>query len=112
MKQTYQAVKSALSINVSINNDFSWKFPNRQTKAADPQKHNGTMIKQVESPWGDSILLKSFRPKNPKTKTETSGDVKQETSTESYMNIYCVGCGVSGSARIDFVKKDNNQQSG
>ncbi|KJZ80482.1 hypothetical protein HIM_00332 [Hirsutella minnesotensis 3608] len=95
----YRAVKNALTITASINKDLAWKLPQPSAKAFDPDKLQDKKLKQVKSPWGDSILLKSFNNEKLKNKKFAAG-LERESGRESYMNIYCVGCGVSGSARV------------
>nr|XP_036586224.1 uncharacterized protein CTRU02_03609 [Colletotrichum truncatum]KAF6796631.1 hypothetical protein CTRU02_03609 [Colletotrichum truncatum] len=86
IKRGYQAVQQALSIGGSINKDFSWKVPNPQSSNPDDKKLRDPGAKQAVSPWGDAILLKTF--------------TSQGQNTNGFMNIYCVGCGVSGNAKI------------
>lgn len=104
VSNAWQAIQQATTISGSINQDISWVIP-------DPDAANDIEdgdAKQVESPWGDSILLKSFQVGGDEE--EEGGDKKKEVKRQDddededglsgYLNIFCVGCGVSGSASI------------
>ncbi|KAK5655655.1 hypothetical protein OQA88_5588 [Cercophora sp. LCS_1] len=83
-------VQDTLSISGSVNKEVSWKIPDPSGSNAEAKKLKDPNAKQVTSPWGDSILLKAFG-------TQTADDSK---ALNSYMNVFCVGCGVSGSAKL------------
>jgi len=88
---TYKAVQNTLSISGSVNKDVSWKIPNPASSNPEDKKLKDPNVKQVTSPWGeDSILLKAFGTQEPNS----------NKALNSYMNIFCVGCGVSGSAKL------------
>ncbi|KAF5242897.1 hypothetical protein FOXYS1_15334 [Fusarium oxysporum] len=102
----YKAFSKATAISGSFNKEISWKLPDPSSKDPRANKLRDPDLKQVQSPWGDSILLKAFGKQpdqsskaNGKNKGETMKDGK-DSNVNGYMNIYCVGCGVSGSARI------------
>ncbi|KAK1638361.1 hypothetical protein BDP81DRAFT_392959 [Colletotrichum phormii] len=69
LKTVYKATQQAISLGGSINKEIS-----------DPK------TKQVQSPWGDSILLKALG---------SQGD-DPDKKVNAHMNIFCVGCGASG----------------
>ncbi|KAM4063224.1 hypothetical protein HRG_010216 [Hirsutella rhossiliensis] len=85
-KQIWTAVKKLIEISASINKEISWKVPS----AAQIDKIQDKHAKQVTSPWGDGILLKSFGLEESDNK-----------HLEKYLNIYCVGCSVKGQARVN-----------
>ncbi|PHH73772.1 hypothetical protein CDD82_5273 [Ophiocordyceps australis] len=86
----YTAVRDALTISASINKEFSWKIPNPAEPASDANKVVDKHAKQVSSPWGkDAIVIRSFGSQE----ADSHGVV-------SYLNVFCVQCGVEGSARI------------
>ncbi|KAH7230162.1 uncharacterized protein BKA55DRAFT_489794, partial [Fusarium redolens] len=102
----YKAISKATAISGGFNKDISWKLPDPSSKDPRANKLIDPDLKQVQSPWGDSILLKAFG-KQPDQISKANGKNKGETmkggkdsNVIGYMNIYCVGCGVSRSARI------------
>ncbi|RSL42218.1 hypothetical protein CEP54_015559 [Fusarium duplospermum] len=90
VKDKAKSLKEGAAISGSINHEFSWKLPDRENKDSKANKLKDSSTKQVESPWGDSILLKAFGKQEPGKDGKLAG----------YMNVFCVGCGVSGSARV------------
>lgn len=88
-KTVYNAIASAISIGGSIEKDISFKVPDPDSSNVWAKTLLGGLT-QTQSPWGDAILLTSLgNPNAP----GSDGVVK-------YMNIYCVGCGASGRARV------------
>ncbi|PHH65075.1 hypothetical protein CDD81_3473 [Ophiocordyceps australis] len=88
--EAYHAIKDALTISASINKEFSWKIPNPEEPKSEANKLVDKQAKQVSSPWGkDAIVIRSFGSHE----ADAHGVVK-------YLNIFCVECGVQGSARI------------
>ncbi|KAH8897556.1 hypothetical protein GQ53DRAFT_637385 [Thozetella sp. PMI_491] len=81
-KVVVDTVKKATTIHASINKSISFRLPDPAKPAS--RKLQNKEARQAVSPWGDAILLKSITNKG---KT-------------GYMNVYCVGCGVSGGASI------------
>ncbi|KAJ6443387.1 transcription elongation factor spt6 [Purpureocillium lavendulum] len=71
-----------LSLGESFSKDLSFKFPN-----SDPGKGLSKLInpktKQAVSPWGDSVLLLSAG-----------------SGPYGSLNVYCVGCGASGTVKL------------
>lgn len=90
IKKVYTAVQQATSISGSINKDISWKLPNPASNDENAKKLRDPNAKQVTSPWGDSILLNAIG----------SQEKSEDKKLTGYLNIFCVGCGVSGSAKI------------
>ncbi|KAJ4214962.1 hypothetical protein NW759_009986 [Fusarium solani] len=90
VKNSINSLKEGAAIPASFNHEFSWKLPDRENKNPKANKLKDSSTKQVESPWGDSILLKAFGTQEPGKDGKLAG----------YMNVFCVGCGVSGSARV------------
>ncbi|KAK3384941.1 hypothetical protein B0H63DRAFT_543033 [Podospora didyma] len=86
----YKAVQAATSISGSINKDISFKVPDPASANAEAKTLKDPNAKQVVSPWGDAILLKALG-------TQAADDDKK---LSGYMNVFCVGCGASGSAKI------------
>jgi hypothetical protein len=85
------AVQNTLSISGSVNKDVSWKIPDPTSSNDDAKKLKDPGAKQVASPWGsDSILLKAFGTQDP----------NNNKALNSYLNVFCVGCGVSGNAKL------------
>ncbi|TWU73004.1 hypothetical protein ED733_004802 [Metarhizium rileyi] len=85
----YSAVESVMSIGGSFDRDMSFKVPD----PASTNKWATTLLgdlTQTQSPWGDAILLTSLG----------SPDAVGDDDDVMYMNIYCVGCGASGYARV------------
>lgn len=87
-KKVYNAIASAISIGGSIERDISFKVPDPESSNIWAKTLLGD-LKQAQSPWGDAILLKSLG----------SSEVVEGVDLK-YMNIYCVGCGASGRARV------------
>ncbi len=73
----YHTVRDALTVTGSIDDQFSWDLP-------------GPEVPQQQSAWGDAILLQSFGDHQPNA----------DTGVTQYMDIFCVGCGVSGQAKV------------
>ncbi|RSM07272.1 hypothetical protein CEP52_005323 [Fusarium oligoseptatum] len=90
IKNPIKFLKEAISISGSFNREFSWQLPDRKNKNSKGNKLKDPSTKQVKSPWGDSVLLKAFGSQKPGKDGKLAG----------YMNVFCVGCGVSGSARV------------
>jgi hypothetical protein len=91
VEQGVQAVKAvvvAVSQALTISKDFSTNLDMQVPKASALQDPS---TKIVASPWGNSILLKSFGSAD---KTDAT------TGQASYLNIFCVDCGAKGSAQI------------
>lgn len=76
-KTAIDAIKSATTISGSVQGDIRWQTP-------DPAKAN---TEQVVSPWGDAILIKAFAAEEGK-------------KVKAHLDVFCVGCGVSGAAYI------------
>lgn len=90
LKQAYQAVQKALSIGGSVNSEIYWQIPDPASGNSESNTLRDPDVKQATSPWGDAILLKSFGSQEPDKNRHLNG----------YMNVFCVGCGVSGNAKI------------
>lgn len=73
----YHTVRDALTISGSIDEQISWDLP-------------GPEVQRQQSAWGDAILLQTFGDHQPNT----------DTGLTQYMDIFCVGCGVSGHAKV------------
>ncbi|KHO01397.1 uncharacterized protein MAM_00398 [Metarhizium album ARSEF 1941] len=88
-KTVYHAVASAINIGGEIDGDISFHVP-------DPESSNTgakallSGLTQAESPWGEAILLKSLG----------SPGAARGGSDRKYINVYCVGCGASGHAKV------------
>ncbi|KAK2773605.1 hypothetical protein CKAH01_13523 [Colletotrichum kahawae] len=86
----YETVKFATTLSGTINREFVWKLPDPSSGNADAKKVQDREAKQMRSPWGDAILLRRF-----------SGSARGNGgSARGNMDIYCVGCGVSGNAKV------------
>ncbi|KAI9151370.1 Serum response factor-binding protein [Paramyrothecium foliicola] len=81
VKDVFDAVQDALTVSADIDEDFSFKVPD----AGSPLLDLG--LDFVTSPWGEAIQL--FDAQLPST-----------NGLDGHVNIYCVGCGVSGTARL------------
>ncbi|KAL2881570.1 hypothetical protein SGCOL_003137 [Colletotrichum sp. CLE4] len=90
LKAVYQATQQALSIGGSINKEIYWHLPNPKSSNPDDKTLSDPKTKQVQSPWGDSILLKALGSQEDDPDKKVNG----------YMNIFCVGCGAFGNAKI------------
>ncbi|ODA83644.1 hypothetical protein RJ55_02159 [Drechmeria coniospora] len=92
IKAVYKAAKAAISIGGSINRQFSWILPEAKSRKwiADQLKDIMPIRLNAPSPWPDSILLKGFGNQR----------FNASSALNQYMNVYCVGCGVSGTARV------------
>ncbi|KAF7557433.1 hypothetical protein G7Z17_g715 [Cylindrodendrum hubeiense] len=102
----YETFKEAVSISGSINQEFTWKLPDPGSDNPDASDLKDKSLKQVESPWGDAILLKAFGtpPEDEEEEGSGGGDEKSgedEGGFSGSLRIYCVGCGVTGTARIE-----------
>jgi hypothetical protein len=84
VKQVVTAVAQALTISKDFSTNMDMQIP-KASLLQDPS------TKVVASPWGNSILLKSFGDADKTDET---------TGTASYLNIFCVDCGAKGSAQI------------
>jgi hypothetical protein len=84
VKQVVVAVAQALTISKDFSTNMDMQIP-KASSLQDPS------AKVVASPWGNSILLKSFG--DAATSDTTTG-------TSAYLNIFCVDCGAKGSAQI------------
>ncbi|KLU87043.1 hypothetical protein MAPG_06049 [Magnaporthiopsis poae ATCC 64411] len=75
----------------TLNKDISFRLPDPSKPGSDANKLLGD-TKQVASPWGDAILIKSFG--------DASAVAAGKEGLSGYMNIFCVGCGASGSISL------------
>ncbi|KAH7324936.1 hypothetical protein B0I35DRAFT_425228 [Stachybotrys elegans] len=89
VKQVIETVKQALTVDVSLNEDFSFKIPDPESDLAGINDLIGLDLINVDSPFGPAIQLFSI-------------DVPpiDGVPLEGGLDIFCVGCGVSGSVRI------------
>ncbi|KAL2067278.1 hypothetical protein VTL71DRAFT_1702 [Oculimacula yallundae] len=85
-----KGLQKAVSISGSINKDLAFKLPDPEK--AESRELRDKTTKQVTSPWGDSVLLKAFG-----NQEKTGGE---EQGLHGFMNVFCVGCGVSGHANV------------
>lgn len=83
--------KQATSISGSFNKDFPFQIPNPSSDDAGAKTPKDSSIKQVQSPWGNALLLKSFGKED---------EMKEKQGKSGYLNIYCVDCGVKGNVNI------------
>ncbi|EON96487.1 hypothetical protein UCRPA7_8026 [Phaeoacremonium minimum UCRPA7] len=91
-------IQQATSISGSVNKDLTFKVPDpANVEASRLQDPNA---KQVTSPWGDSILLKSFGTQPESEGGDSKKRDEKEKALSGYMNVFCVGCGVSGHASV------------
>ncbi|KAI9163909.1 Leucinostatins biosynthesis cluster protein T [Paramyrothecium foliicola] len=73
-----------------FDHDFSYKLPDLENPDPLATMLLGGTI-QAPSPWGPAILLKSFG---------VPEDIELPAGVDASLNVYCVNCGVSGTARI------------
>ncbi|KAJ5016875.1 hypothetical protein K4K57_010498 [Colletotrichum sp. SAR 10_99] len=89
-KKAYQTVQFATTLSGTINREFVWKLPDPLSGNADAKRVQDREAKQMRSPWGDAVLLRRF-----------SSSVRGNGgSAKEFMDVYCVGCGVTGNAKI------------
>lgn len=81
-----QEVKAKIVDATSIPGDFTTNMAFQVPKAAVPAEG-----KVIESPWGNSILLKAFG---------TQGTLEASKPLTGYLNVFCVDCGAKGSAQL------------
>lgn len=79
-------VRNAANFGVSVGQSFSFKLPD----TSKPQSTKPKSGKAVKSPWGPAILLQRI------SKKETTKDSK----LSARIDVFCVGCGASGSVRV------------
>ncbi|KAF9872229.1 hypothetical protein CkaCkLH20_10321 [Colletotrichum karsti] len=89
-KKAYQTVQFATALSGTINREFIWKLPDPSSGNADAKKVQDREAKQMRSPWGDAILLRRFS-----NSARGNGG-----SANGFMDVYCVGCGVTGNAKV------------
>lgn len=82
--QVVDKVKEVTTISKDFNTNLELQIPKNA-----PLQDSSTKV--VQSPWGNSVLLKSFG--NADAKSSSTGG-------SAYLNIYCVNCGVTGHAAI------------
>ncbi|KAI8164703.1 hypothetical protein K4K49_012182 [Colletotrichum sp. SAR 10_70] len=89
-KKAYQTVQFATTLSGTINREFVWKLPDPLSGNADAKRVQDREAKQMRSPWGDAVLLRRF-----------SSSVRGNGgSAKEFMDVYCVGCGVTGNAKV------------
>ncbi|KAK0724633.1 hypothetical protein B0H67DRAFT_632192 [Lasiosphaeris hirsuta] len=86
-KTIIDAIKSATTISGSVQGDIKWQIPDPAKLNSGTNQLQDPNTRQVVSPWGDAILIKA-------SATEEGNKVK------AHLNVFCVGCGVSGAAHI------------
>ena len=79
-------VVKAVQAATTIRGDFITNLGMQIPKAQAP-----TDGKVIASPWGNSVLIKSFG-------TQDKDDTK--TGTSGYLNVFCVDCGAKGNAQL------------
>ncbi|KAJ0270139.1 hypothetical protein CBS470a_013591 [Colletotrichum nupharicola] len=89
-KKAYQTDQFATTLSGTINREFVWKLPDPLSGNADAKRVQDREAKQMRSPWGDAVLLRRF-----------SSSVRGNGgSAKEFMDVYCVGCGVTGNAKV------------
>ncbi|GAO19596.1 hypothetical protein UVI_02031870 [Ustilaginoidea virens] len=91
-KKVEQVVTAALSIGGGFDAGFSFKLPDRSNPNSLSNTLVNSLVRPVQSPWGDALLLKSFQPQQ-----QVLGGT---ALVAERLNIYCVGCGASGQGRV------------
>ncbi|KAG5948986.1 hypothetical protein E4U60_000095 [Claviceps pazoutovae] len=81
----YDAVTDTVSIGGNFNGEFAFKLPDPASPNEAARTLLGDLV-QAESPWGEAILLKTLQS-------------SQGAITDN-LNVYCVGCGIIGHARV------------
>lgn len=84
----YEAVVNAAKFSGSIDRQFSWALPNPGNQSSEANKLVDVGARQVVSPWGNAVLLKSF------------GSREAEGGLAKHLNIFCVDCGATGKASV------------
>ncbi|KAK4450584.1 hypothetical protein QBC34DRAFT_296884 [Podospora aff. communis PSN243] len=80
-------IKKAGRIEGSINTDIKFEIPNLADPDSPANRIKDLSAKQIESPWGRSVLLKAF-------------GTPEDQRLGAHLNIFCVDCGVTGSAKL------------
>ncbi|KAK0643282.1 hypothetical protein B0T16DRAFT_459448 [Cercophora newfieldiana] len=80
-------IKKAGRIEGSINTDIKFEIPNLVDPNSPANRIKDLSAKQIESPWGRSVLLKAF-------------GTPEDQRLGAHLNIFCVDCGVTGSAKL------------
>jgi hypothetical protein len=81
-KKVVKAIQEATTIRGDFTTNLGMQIPKAQAP---------TDGKVIASPWGNSVLIKSFG-------TQDKGDTK--TGTSGYLNVFCVDCGAKGNAQL------------
>ncbi|KAG5954855.1 hypothetical protein E4U58_007435 [Claviceps cyperi] len=79
----YDAFTDTASIGGNFDSEFAFKLPDPASPNEAARTLLGDLV-QAESPWGEAILLKTL----------------QSSQGAEKLNVYCVGCGVIGHARV------------
>ncbi|QPG96513.1 hypothetical protein C2857_004429 [Epichloe festucae Fl1] len=82
----YSSIASATSLEGGFDRDLSFQYPDPKSPNKAARTLTGTAV-QTQSPWGAAILLKTFGSNATRT-------------APIHMSVYCVGCGVSGEAKV------------
>ncbi|KAK0624288.1 hypothetical protein B0T14DRAFT_495587 [Immersiella caudata] len=80
-------IKKIGRIEGSINTDIKFTIPNPATPDSPANRLKDPSAKQIDSPWGNSVLLKAF-------------GTPEDQKLGAHLNIFCVDCGVTGSAKL------------
>ncbi|TLD25364.1 hypothetical protein PspLS_05871 [Pyricularia sp. CBS 133598] len=86
-------IQKLTTISGSISKDMSFKIPDAKSDNAEAKHLKDPSLKQTQSSWGDAVLLKSFG--SPESLSDPG-----KQGAAGYLNVYCVGCGVDGSATL------------
>ncbi|KAG6065564.1 hypothetical protein E4U32_007173 [Claviceps aff. humidiphila group G2b] len=87
-KAVHNPANDALMIGGEFERDYVFTVPDPESRKAGYKTLVGN-LRQEKSPWGKAILLKKFQNRQGR-----GGRLVKN------MNIYCVGCGVIGHARV------------
>ncbi|KAG5955560.1 hypothetical protein E4U57_003363 [Claviceps arundinis] len=88
-KAVYNPANDALMIGGEFERDYVFTVPDPESRKAGYKTLVGN-LRQEKSPWGKAILLKKFQNRQGRGGGRLVKNI----------NIYCVGCGVIGHARV------------
>lgn len=84
----YSAVANLAKLSGGYEKEISWALPDPKKPESESNKLVDGDAREVVSPWGKAVLLKSFG-------SQEAGD-----GLTKYLNVFCVDCGTRGKASV------------
>lgn len=88
VSDAYHSVAEPLRFSTGIDKKISWALPSGAGAASEANRLLDAGARQVASPWGDAVLLRSW------------GSASAERNASEHLDVFCVDCGARGTASV------------